>query len=150
MLAAASAWLREGTALTLPLFAFRNVKLIQSMRYCLPCLAAATFWDPPMLSSYSNRSSLGWREFAKKWLRHAQVFTIVQHAPMLIGAHFYLIVIGDGGGSRSSIDEVLYKPIAGVAVQAAVVGLFSSAIWCAIDYVWPKLRTTEEVAFEPL
>ena len=79
------------------------------------------------------------------------MFTIFQHVPMFIGTHFYLIVTADGGGSgRSSIDEVLYKPIAEIARQAAVVGLMTSAIWCALDYLWPKLRATEEVAFEPL
>jgi hypothetical protein len=151
MLAAASAWMREGTALVLPLLAFRNVKLIQSMRFCLPCLAAASLWDPPMVSSYSERSSFGRSAFVKLWLRHAQMFAVFQHVPMFIGTHFYLIVTADGGGSgRSSIDEVLYKPIAEIARQAAVVGLMTSAIWCALDYLWPKLRATEEVAFEPL
>lgn len=149
--AAAGTWIREGTALTLPLFAFRNTKLIQSMRFCLPCAIAAALWDPPMINASSTSTSSGGRVFTKRWLNHAVVFTVIQHVPMFIGAHFYLDVVADGSSDvRAALDDVLYKPIAEIARQAAVVGVMSSATWCGVDFVWPKLRANNEARFEPL
>ncbi len=151
MFAAAAAWLREATALTLPLFAFRNVKLIQSMSASLPCNVAAALWQPPMIYSSPTPSSSATLAFKMKWLRHLQLFTLLQHAPMFVGAHFYLVVTSDDGGSgRVSNDELLYKPIAEIARQAAVAGATASVVWCGVDYVWPKLRATDEVVFEAL
>jgi hypothetical protein len=100
-------------------------------------------------SRTSTSSSV--RGFTKRWLNHALVFTVMQHAPMFIGAHFYLDFVADGNSDvRAAIDDVLYKPIADIARQAAVVGVMSSATWCGVDFVWSKLRAKNEALFEPL
>ncbi len=90
-------------------------------------------------------------EFRKLWLGHVQLFTLLQHVPMFVGAHYYLSLVDDGGGSGRVEDDVaLFKPIASLSQQAAVVGFMASAAWFAGDYVWPKLRASDEVQFSPL
>jgi hypothetical protein len=44
MVAATSLWLREGTALLLPLLAYRNVNLVGYTSRSLPCATASTIW----------------------------------------------------------------------------------------------------------
>jgi hypothetical protein len=145
--AAAASWIREGTAIALPLLAFRNVKLIQGpMRFCLPCAIAAAVWNPPMIAA-----TRGSGELRKLWLSHVLLFTLLQHTPMFVGAHYYLSLVDDGGGvGRVEDDFALFKPIASVSQQAAVVGFMASAAWFAFDFVWPKLRASDEVQFSPL
>jgi hypothetical protein len=153
MAASAVVWLREGTALALPLMAFRNVKLVESMRFCLPCAVASAMWQPPMISGAAAPTvfRVECRALTKKWLRHAVQFTLLQHAPMFIGAHFYLIAIVDASeGGTTARDEALYRPIAALARQAAVVGGLISCSWCFADFIWLKLRTSNEVEFSPL
>ncbi len=91
------------------------------------------------------------QDFKKQWVLHTQMFTLVQHVPMFIGTHYYLAVVSDGNsGVRAASDQVLYKPHAELAQQAAVVGMMISASWFATDVVLAKLRATNDVQFSPL
>jgi hypothetical protein len=152
MIAAASAWIREGTALVVPLIAFRNSKLARSMRHCVPCAFACALWDPPLIaSSAMSMVAEAKQEVKKQWVGHLHMFTLLQHVPMFVGTHYYMAVVADGNsGSRAASDEVLYKPDAELARQAAVVGMMISACWFASDVVWTKLRGQDDVQFSPL
>ena len=70
---------------------------------------------------------------------------------MFVGTHYYLSIIDDGNSeNRAEEDSVLFRPIAALSQQAAVVGFMASAAWFIGDFVWPKLRASDEVQFSPL
>jgi hypothetical protein len=39
------------------------------------------------------------KSFRKRWVGHAVMFTLSQHVPMLVGAHYYTILVSDGEGA---------------------------------------------------
>jgi len=98
MTAAATVWLREGTALLLPLIAYRDVATVCLMNSSLPCALATAIWRPHLLSqpsspAYSRTQRAILADFWNRWLHHFQMFTLAQHLPMFIGSYFFAHVI---------------------------------------------------------
>lgn len=118
MTAAVAVWLREGTALLLPMLAYRNVHAVRSMNFSLPCAVAMVLWQPHVLeessSANNNASSDG---FKRRWLHHFQTFTLAQHLPMFLGNFFFSRVVAMSG------DQALQPSSSDVAAQTAIAGL---------------------------
>jgi hypothetical protein len=95
MTAAATVWLREGTALILPLIAYRDMATVCLMSSSLPCALATAVWRPHLLSQPSSLtfSRTHRADFRNRWLHHFQIFTLAQHLPMFIGSYFFAHVI---------------------------------------------------------
>jgi hypothetical protein len=115
--ASTTAWLREGTALCLPLLAYRNVRIVLSMRSSLPCAIAGAIWRPHLIdqSSLGNVMEHGdgiWRG----WLQHLQIFTLAQHLPMFVGCYIFAQVV------ERADDTALHLPSTALAAQASIVG----------------------------
>jgi hypothetical protein len=115
--AAATAWLREGTALLLPAMAYRNVDSVRSMSFSVPCALATAVWRPHVLEQASSAgvgSQSG--DFRHRWLHHFQMFTLAQHLPMFIGSYLFARVVS------MSDDRSLQLPSSASAAQAAIAG----------------------------
>ncbi len=126
------------------------MKLIRPMRFCLPCAIAVFLFDPPTIAS-SVAGAWDGKEFRKHWAGHVAMFSLLQHVPMFFGAMYYVSVVEDGGPTgRMEQDGALFAPIAGLSQQAAAAGCVASAAWFAVDFIWPRLRATNEVQFSPL
>jgi len=118
MVAATAVWLREGTAMLLPLLAYRNVNLVCSMSCSLPCAIASAAWAPPSLAQTpSAMVRAQGSDFRRRWTHHVLMFTLVQHAPMFAGSYSFAGVI-----ARAD-DLVLQLPPTDLARQAAVAGV---------------------------
>lgn len=120
--AAATVWLREGTALLLPALAFRNVHSVSSMSFSLPCAVATAFWRPHVLAQApiieETEVGIGQHanDFRRRWLQHFQMFTLAQHLPMFIGSYLFARVVS------MSDDRSLQLTSSNVAAQAAIAG----------------------------
>jgi hypothetical protein len=118
MTAAVAVWLREGTALLLPLLAYRNVHSVRSMNFSLPCAVAMALWEPHVLEeSSSANNSASSDGFKRRWLNHFQTFTLAQHLPMFLGGFYFSRVVAMAG------DQALQLSSSDVAAQAAIAGL---------------------------
>jgi hypothetical protein len=118
MVAATSVWLREGTALLLPLLAYRNVNLVGSMSCSLPCAIASAIWaTPTLVQTPSAMVRAQGSDFRLRWLYHMLTFTLAQHAPMFVGCYYFAHVIAKAD------DTALQLPPTYWAKQGAVAGV---------------------------
>ncbi len=117
MIAAATVWLREGTALLLPAMAYRNVHSVNSMKSSLPCAIATAVWRTH-LSEQASIAASGQHgsDFRRYWLQHFQTFTLAQHLPMFIGSYLFARLVS------MSDDTSLQIPSSNLAALAAVAG----------------------------
>jgi hypothetical protein len=120
MTAAVAAWLRDGSALLLPLLAYRDVPAVRSMSFSLPCAIAKAIWRPHILgdsTAVSNMARMDDSDFKQRWLHHFQTYTLAQHLPMFIGSHFFSSVVS------MADDQSLRLLFTDLAAQAAIAGL---------------------------
>jgi hypothetical protein len=120
MTAAVAAWLRDGTALLLPLLAYRDVSAVRSMNFSLPCAIATAIWRPHILgdsTAASIRARSDDSDFKQRWLHHFQTYTLAQHLPMFIGTYFFSHVVS------MTDDQSLRLLYTDLAAQAAIAGL---------------------------